>query len=366
MIAAPLFLASVCLGQNAAATPLRRPADAASRPGTTTDAKPAVAAPAKVATPTTAKPPAPEEPLSAYRKIAMMPLSSLGSTEEAARSIQRILIGEVRKLLGNRLVLDAELQRQGAHVTAAIETCQGVVDCLLEVFGGLGWDAFIVGNVAGIGEGRVINLKLIDVHVAKEIRRASEKASGEEKQLIANMRKAAVELLAPQQFVGTLQISALQPNVNIMIDGQLAGRTPLTTSALPLVVGRHAIEATGEGLVPFSSFVDIAYEETVPVKIDLPANGLFIGGGTPFRNRWWTWVAAGVGVIGVGVGAYFNYMQWQNVHDIENKYHQGQLNAGSSELYSEEKANWNRAVGFYIGGGVVLGTIGALYTIDFF
>ena len=304
--------------------------------------------------------------LAGYHKIAMMPLSSLGSTEDAARSIQRVLDGEVQKLLTNRLVSPSVLQGQGPHVKAALDTCQGLIDCLVEVFGGLGWDAFIVGNVAGIGEGRVINLKLIDVRSAKELRRASEKASGEEKQLIANIRRAAVELLAPELFVGKLEINAAQPNVNIVIDGQLAGRTPLADATIPLTVGRHAIEANGEGLVPFTSFVDIAYGESVPVKIDLPANSLFIGGRAPFRSRWWTWVAASVGVVGLGVGTVFNVLQVQNVHDINQQAKNHQLGAGTADLYSQSKANWSRAAGFYIGGGVVLGTVGILYTIDLF
>ncbi len=313
-----------------------------------------------------ATPVVPAVPISDYRKIAMMPLSSLGSTDEAVRAIERVLLGELEKLLGARLVKPSELLTQGREVKVGLKSCEGKVVCLIEVVGGMGWDAFIVGNVAGLGEGRVINLKLFDVRSAGEVRRSSESASGDETTLIANMRKAAVELLAPELFLGAIEVQALQPGVNIVVDGRLVGTTPLASNRVDVAVGRHALEATGDGLVPFSDFVEVRYGEVVPVAIQLPQNTVFVGGDTPFRNRWWTWTLAGTGLVATGLGAYFNYLQSDAVRQIEQRAKDGRLGADQQDLYDQEQAQWQRALVFYGIGGTLLGGVGVLWVVDFF
>lgn len=313
-----------------------------------------------------AAPVTPSVPISDYRKIAMMPLSSLGSTDEAVRAVERVLLGELEKLLGKRLVKPADLLSQGREVKTGLKSCEGKVVCLIEVIGGIGWDAFVVGNVAGLGEGRVINLKLIDVRSGGEVRRSSENATGDETTLIANMRKAAVELLAPELFLGTIEVQAGQPGVSIVVDGRLAGTTPLANNRIDVAVGRHAIEATGEGLVPFSDFVEVRYGEVVPISIQLPDNTVFVGGATPFRNRWWPWTLAGTGLVATGLGAYFNYLHADAVRQIERRASDGRLGADNVDLYDQAQADWQRALVFYGVGGAVLGGVGVLFTIDFF
>ena len=112
------------------------------------------------------------------------------------------MVGEFQKLLGDKIVPPDEVMNSGNAARDAFIACDGVVACLVEAVGGLGWDAFVVGNIAGLRYDRVINLKLYDVRTGGEVRRASDKASGAEKQLITNMRTAAVTLLAPELLVG--------------------------------------------------------------------------------------------------------------------------------------------------------------------
>jgi len=302
--------------------------------------------------------------VSAYRALAMMPLSSLGSTEEASQAIERVLVGEFKKLLGDRLIAPNELLSRGDVARGAFLECEGLVVCLVEVIGGLGWDAFVVGNIAGLGNDQVINLKLIDVRTGGEVRRASEPVSGDETQLIAKMRKAAVTLLAPELLVGTLDVRCPQANVRILVDGVLAGTTPLAGSRIEVPVGRHAIEANGEGLVPFSKLVDVQYDESVTLSIELPSNALYVGGSALFRQQWWTWALAGTGGLVTGVGGYFNYLQTTTVDRIERRAKAGTLTQEHADLFDEEKANWRRALTFYGVGGTMLLSVGVLYLVD--
>src|SRR5687767_9864285 len=84
-----------------------------------------------------------------YAKFAVMPLSSLGTTQAAAQVLARILVSELARIAGGRLIPPNELSTKGRAARAAIGECEGVVVCLVEVVGALGWDAFVVGNVAG-------------------------------------------------------------------------------------------------------------------------------------------------------------------------------------------------------------------------
>jgi hypothetical protein len=301
-----------------------------------------------------------------YHAIAMMPLSSLGSTDESVDAVEQLLQGELNKLLGERLILPDALHEQPEHIRTAFHTCEGVVACLVEVMGGLGWDAFIVGNLAGLGERRVINLKLIDVHSGSEVRRASEKASGDESQLIVNIRKAAVQLVAPHLFTGDIELVASQSNVTVQLDGKLLGVTPLAQTRVSVPAGHHALEASGEGLVPFSTMLTIAYGETKTVTVDLAQSTAFMGGSTPFRHRWWTWAIAGAGLVAVGLGSYFNYLQVDTVNTIERRAGNDNLGAGSADLYQQQQDHWTRAVVFYGSGSALLTTAGVLLIIDLF
>lgn len=294
-------------------------------------------------------------------RIVVMPLTSLGSTDEAVQVVERVLAGELRNIAGSRLLSYDELRGKEQKLVAHLEACDGVLDCLNEVFGAFGWQQFMVGNLAGLGQERVINLKLIDVRTGAVIRRASEPATGEERELISQMRKAAVLLLAPERFTGIVEVHATQAGVEVLIDGQPVGTVPLPSPRLTVLAGRHAVEARGEGLVPFSSMLDVPYEGVVPLTILLPENTLFVGGATPFRARWWPWVMGAVGVVAAGVGGYFYYYYVQLARDMEKDL---------SVSGAAKRDDWHSAlVRSRIAGGAggaLLTTVGVLFVTDFF
>jgi len=181
------------------------------------------------------------------------------------------------------------------------------------------------------------------------------------------MRKAAVELVAPELFTGFLEIIARQPEVQILIDGNLVGTTPLVTSRLELPAGRHAVEAQGEALVPFSTMADIAYGEVKQVTIDLAQSSVFVGGDTPMRHRWWVWSIVGAGVLSTALGGYFNNLHLRTIHKIERYAEEGRLTAANGPALTEdEKADWQRATIFYGVGGALLVGAGVLLSFDFF
>ncbi len=310
--------------------------------------------------------PAAQSSLARYREVALMPISGLGSTGEAVQAVERVLTAEVEKLLGPRLFTYNELAGKNRRMKEQLDGCDLGLECFTEIFGAHAWQAFIVGNISGLGDERVINLRLIEPAQGGEVRRASEKASGDERELIVQMRKAAVSLLAPELFVGTLELSATQPGLRIVIDGELVGTTPLPSPRLEVPVGRHAIEASGDGLVPFSSMLDIAYGEVVPLTVLLPENQLFVGGDTPFRARWYTWALAGAGVIGLSLAGYFHYESYDSARTIEDLYRHKALRHDHASLNDDRLSQLKTARAFYGIGGALVGTTGVLLLIDLF
>jgi len=328
-------------------------------------------------TPATGRPSAPRVPapmpspnsghepaLPGYSQVAVMPISSLGSTDEAVLAVERVLWGEFTRLLGKRLVLPAELAKRGGRLDGDVKRCDNGLDCLVDVFGAYGFGAFVVGNLIGLGADRVINLKVLDVKTGRELGRVSEKASGAERELISQMRRAAVLLLAPEQLIGTVEVHATQPEINILIDGQLYGTTPLASPRLTVTAGRHAVEANGEGRVPFSAMIDVAYGEVVSLTIDLPANTVFVGGRAPYRSRWWTWATAVVGAACLGTSGVFYYQHTRTAAQISDAATAGTLDARQVGLRAQWQNRLTLARGFGGVGVGLSGAVGVLLTLD--
>jgi hypothetical protein len=308
---------------------------------------------------------APVRVLPGYARIAIMPLSSLGSTDDAVAPVERILQNELRKLVGERLITAFEIGRYDLRLPAQLARCDGVLDCLTDVFGAFGWRAFIVGNVTGLGGDRALNLKLIDAGTGKELRRVAEKASGDESTLIREIRKAAVMLLAPDMLVGVIELKVDQLNVRVLLDGELVGTTPLAKPRLSVPAGRHAIEASGDGLVTFSQMIELGYGETMPLTVVLPPNSIFVGGDTPFRHRWWPWAIAALGAASFGASAWYYHDHVATAQKIESLYNAGTLDYRQTNLHSRWQSDLTYSRGFAGIGAVLLLTTGSLFVVDF-
>ncbi|MEM6731189.1 MAG: PEGA domain-containing protein [Myxococcota bacterium] len=300
------------------------------------------------------------------RVIVLANLSSLGSTADVVSATERVLVSEFRGLLGSRLRTIDDLAALSPEVSRAVRDCEGSSSCLLEIVAAVGWDTLIVGNLAGLGDQRAITLRQVSAETGEERGQQSVSASGDERELIVQIRAAAVRLLAPERYVGTIEFVVEQVGVQVLIDGELIGSAPLARNRFELEVGRHAIEASGEGLVPFSEVVDIRYGEKRTVTIVLPANTVFVGGDTPYYARWWTWAIAGAGVTGLGLGGYFGYLQQDTVGDIEDRAGAGTLTGDDAFLFQDQEADRDRALLFYGIGGALTLTAATLLSLDLF
>ncbi len=300
------------------------------------------------------------------RIVLLGRLSALGSTSESAAATERVLVAELEGLLGPRLRRMDDLRSMDDDVRGAVDDCNDESSCLLEIVAAVGWDSLLLGNVAGLGDQRVITLRHLDARSGEEIGRQSVQASGEERELIVQIRGAVVRLLAPERYVGMVRFEVSQPGVQVMADGELVGAAPLSDPVVPLSVGRHAIEASGSGLVPFSEMIDVRYGEERTIAISLPANTVFVGGETPYYARWWTWAIAGAGATGLGLGGYFNVLHQDTVDEIENRAAARTLTGEDAFLFDDRDDQKRRAIVFYSIGGALSLTAAALLSLDLF
>ncbi|MBI5507764.1 MAG: hypothetical protein HY903_03310 [Deltaproteobacteria bacterium] len=311
---------------------------------------------ATAVTPTALAPPSAE--------VVLMPLTSLGSTEQSLAAVEGVLAAELAKLASARFATAASLAAADPELAAGLVACDGVVSCLVDLLRTRKLTALVVGNVAGLGDHLVLNLKLIDVTSGAERRRAREEMSGGDRELIKPMRRAAVMLLAPERLTGELEVRATQVGVRLFIDGDKVATAPLAASRFALLAGRHAVEAKGDGLVPMSTMVDIAYDEVSTLDVLLPPNTLFIKGGTPFRAQWWTWVVGGAGVASLGVAGGYYRQHYLAAAEIERRAAAGSLDANDSSLRRAWQKDLQRArIAASLGAALVLST-GVLWLVD--
>lgn len=190
----------------------------------------------------------------------------------------------------------------------ALQACTGDLKCLAKAGRALGVDRIISGNVGGLGDSYVVNLKIVDVKLQKELRRVQETISGNPDQLIEAVRVAAYGLVAPERLRGSLEVLANVPGAEVYLDGKLVGRTPLAVQR-DLAVGGARLRVSKTGFTDALQQVRIRFQKTaqVVVTLNVPAGAQRSSSmpremrrPMPWYTRWWFWTAVGVVAAGAG------------------------------------------------------------------
>ena len=199
-------------------------------------------------------------------------LKALGIEAETASRINAVLRKEIGRVPGISLI---EARQVDAVVSkhADLAGCQGEAECLSQL-GMLTGATLVVSGVLGtLGDVFSLDIRLVDVATKQEIRRVAQTWSGEEKLLIEVMRQVATRLLKPEAYNGQLDLNVAVEGVQVFIDGDLMGRTPLA-EPLKLSPGRHALKLACAGFLDYERFVDIPFNRTVPVFVEMESSML--------------------------------------------------------------------------------------------
>lgn len=252
-------------------------------------------------------------------KIAVMSFDALGMDSERVARLETLFRKELDRLSKRPLPswpsIDATIRK-----SRKLRRCGRSNKCLARIGKALKVNAVVSGNVAGLGDSYILDIKVVSTRTGQEIRRLStDPLRGNPDELIESMRVAAYRLLAPDELKGSLTVLTDLIGAVVKLDGKEVGKTPLPGPLYKLDLGEHKLEVLATGYVPFKETVAVRFQKSTRVVVRMtttdapdPADGAVIPTVTrkrPADTPWYSskWMYIGVGVTAAIVGGYVGY-----------------------------------------------------------
>jgi hypothetical protein len=285
--------------------------------------------------------------------VALLPLHPLGAPPDMVKALEVTLRNELSQLGEARLAKEKD-------VAAALRRepdCEARISCSAAAALRAGARQLIVGTTSQLGESLMIDLKLLDAKTTQELRRATLPVSGSESEIIETLHQAAVQLLAPARFVGSLRVEV--PGAGgaaLFIDGRAAGTLPLAQPLSGLAPGQHVVRVK-DSQSETSSFVEVRFGRTTEARLEpgaapvvaVPAAALPVAVAVeaPRKPAWLR--PAAIGALGAGIAS--------AVVGIA-------LQARADSAASDLNRTGNAARGFYVAAAVLAAAGGGLLWWD--
>ncbi len=201
-------------------------------------------------------------------RVALTPLVSMTEGSKGIAKLEEQVSNGLAGVSGFSLVPPVELKKALKKAKRPeLEACEGDAHCLAEVGRLVGATLVVAGDVNELAEGSVVYLKVVDVVSEREI--GSTTAILDGASTAGEARAAAVRLLAPKTYLGAVQLDVDVHNAILYVDGQKVTRTP--GKPMMLSVGAHALRVTHEQYRDWVRFVDVKFDETIPLSVNLKA-----------------------------------------------------------------------------------------------
>jgi len=164
----------------------------------------------------------------------------------------------------------------------------------------------------------------------------------------------------------TVNVASPVDGLTVTVDG-----TPLGSAAwgvaVPVDPGPHAVRAEAPSRKPFEQTLEIAKDGGHREVVDVPAlelaedaSGAAVGSATDDKHaggflsgRNVGWIAAGVGVVGIGVGGYFGLKAFSDWDDRNQACKSGCTAGAKASGESASDAATRSTVGFAVGAGAL-------------
>ncbi len=244
----------------------------------------------------------------ATETYALFRLDPLGIEPQIVDQLHRILRVELQRVVGREL----PSERAVADAVAAnprLANCTAEPACLAPLAKALHVTRVVAGNVGGLADSYVVNLKLVDDN-GRELRRVTATLSGSPAELIDEIRVAAFRLVAPERLVGNIAILSDVPDATVTLDGIDVGKTPLAGPLANLPTGVHKLAVMRAGFSSFAEDVPVRFEKTTQVVVHQSAMSAAAlkaerrrraAGETPIYAKWWFWAAMAGSAIATGI-----------------------------------------------------------------
>ena len=201
----------------------------------------------------------------ADRTVAITPLSTLGAEDKSVAT--KKLVGQIEQAFAS---LPGTKVIPAAQVSAAIDkakkpqlkACEGEATCVTELGKLVAAQFVVTGEVGGLGDSKVVYLKLTDVSAGRELRSttlavgASDTAMG-----------AAVRLSDPDKYRGSVKFAFDVGGATVQVNGTKVNLDAQKQLALP--VGTHAVTVTHPQYHNFVKFVEVEYGKTTEIPVSM-------------------------------------------------------------------------------------------------
>lgn len=209
------------------------------------------------------------EARAATGRMALLPLASGQGAPEDVLRVEGALRASIESISGRRL-------ESPASTRELIESARGLgvdcrpsdLECLLKLSVLVGIDTLIVPSVS-LGQGAFeLDLVLIDADSKGVTRSVQHTISPHSETFGKDVEGAAVDLLAPDRYVGSLSVLANVDGAEVKVDDQVIGHTPLA-EPYGTKVGQHLVVVSKGGSSPYASVVEVRYGTTTTVEVTL-------------------------------------------------------------------------------------------------
>jgi hypothetical protein len=234
--------------------------------------------------------------------LALFRLDPLGIQPDVVDQLERLLRVELERVAGGALPSRADIDKVLA-TNKKLAGCTADPECLAPIARALKSPRIVAGNVGGLADSYVVNLKLVEAD-GRELRRVTATLRGSQAELIEEIRVAAYRLVAPDRLRGGIAVLSDVSGAKVELDGAQVGTTPLAQPVANLSIGVHHLKVTRDGFSPFGEDVPVRFEKTTQVVVRQSATTKVIVK-EPVYRRWWFWTAIGVAAVGVGIGIGF-------------------------------------------------------------
>jgi PEGA domain len=256
---------------------------------------------------------------------ALTRLDALGLAPEIVAQLEGILRVELERAIGRRLPARNAVER-AMQASPALADCTADPTCLAPLARSLKVTRVIAGNVGGLADSYIVNLKLVD-DGGRELRRVAATLRGSPDELIHEVRVAALRLVAPERLVGSLAILSEVPGATVSVDGNAVGRTPLAAPLAALSIGVHHLAVERPGYSPFAEDVPVRYEKTTQVMVRQLAitdaarreQAARTSPRKRIYERWYFWVGTAAVAVGAAVAIGFAVPKQDTIHCMAGK-----------------------------------------------
>lgn len=230
-------------------------------------------------------PAAPEPPLArvlpdprplpkGHKAVAVLPLLGIDAPFEIIQEVEHRLLDEVDETQGMRSIAPGDVRADTTLIGLDPDKCEGEVTCLARAGRHAGGHLAIETRVMGLGGALSVSLRLVDAENGAELGRVAEPMSDDPTIRAAELHRYAVQLLTPGVYVGALRLKASQDGAEVYLDDKRIGTTPMNEPLKGLRAGPHILRITKTGFADLYQFVDVVYNRTATVEVDLSTNTL--------------------------------------------------------------------------------------------